>query len=598
MAVGSTHGRRARDYPPLMVAGLAMLAMLALLPSALNMPQSNPSQTLEYAPVPPEDDAEVTPPAGNFSSLGLGSSGSIGTGGRGFDLPPQVPEGRVIKTPSTKRCVGNPPRQTEDPLSPPCVATFSGDNGGATYQGVSQEEIRVLFYFEGCGSQIGSSRGSDSIPCGKYFDLAKPPESEPEHPWIQTLRPYQRYFNERFQTYGRFVHFFAYYDGGTSTAETRRADAIDNFRTVKPFAVYNQGNFGFTEEYTKVMLRRGALVFTGAQATRFLCCEAEEVFREHAGLRWGTASSTDHYARLFSDLICKQVARRPVSFSGNGDNGRARKFGMIQNDRPNHRAYGELARQVKAQVERCGVSFAHVANSGPEGACSAEAAAAEIAEFRRLQITTIIWPVGNDMAGDDGCSHYFHRAAGGVDYLPELVVAGNGSSETPLAGQLNDPEWARHMMMMTAYPRADQLAATPCIYSAKEADPDIPNRDLENFGCEMYAGIRLLFTGIQVAGPKLTPASMDKGYHAIPDKPSNDPYSEACFFEPGDYTCVKDAQLQWWDETGQTPGTAGNGCFRMIDGGARHLAGSWPDRDIASAKKPGDPCNRQGYSVN
>src|SRR5688572_14509800 len=33
----------------------------------------------------------------------------------------------------TRDCVGTPTRQTEDPMSPPCVAVmFEGDNGGAT----------------------------------------------------------------------------------------------------------------------------------------------------------------------------------------------------------------------------------------------------------------------------------------------------------------------------------------------------------------------------------------------------------------------------------------------------------------------------------
>src|SRR5205807_1613108 len=75
------------------------------------------------------------------------------------DLPPPPPAAALppaIKTPSTKGCVGKPPRQTEDPLAPPCVASFSGDNFGATYQGVSKDEISVLFYFDGFINDIGT----------------------------------------------------------------------------------------------------------------------------------------------------------------------------------------------------------------------------------------------------------------------------------------------------------------------------------------------------------------------------------------------------------------------------------------------------------
>src|SRR5207248_1022396 len=97
----------------------------------------NPGQTLEYAPVP--GNAGQTA-AGNFAGLGIGSSGTgpgAAGGGQGVEAPPL---GQLLgqgAAPSTKQCVGHPPRQTEDPLSPPCVAFFTGDNGGATYRGVN-----------------------------------------------------------------------------------------------------------------------------------------------------------------------------------------------------------------------------------------------------------------------------------------------------------------------------------------------------------------------------------------------------------------------------------------------------------------------------
>src|SRR5687767_6996608 len=114
-----------------------------MLPSALNLPQTNPSQTVEYAPVPPDD--EATPDiAGNLSSLGLGSSSSIGESLPDHPVDPGAPDVSAIgRSPTTKRCVGHPPRQTEDPLSPPCVSHFAGDNFGATYAGVTGSEIRI-----------------------------------------------------------------------------------------------------------------------------------------------------------------------------------------------------------------------------------------------------------------------------------------------------------------------------------------------------------------------------------------------------------------------------------------------------------------------
>ena len=118
-------------------SGAITLVLLAfVMPSGLRLPQTNPAQTLEYAPVPPSDDSPAQN-SGNLASLGLGTSSSeVGdkVGGLlpgGLPGPAAAPTG-VGKNPSAKRCVGSPPRQTEDPLSPPCVGYFEGDNFGAT----------------------------------------------------------------------------------------------------------------------------------------------------------------------------------------------------------------------------------------------------------------------------------------------------------------------------------------------------------------------------------------------------------------------------------------------------------------------------------
>src|SRR5581483_5682288 len=124
MALASPGGTM-RRYPPLAASVVALALAVFALPSALNLPQANPGQTLEYAPVPGSSNSGQS---GNFAGLGLGQGGQAQGGGL---APPPAPAGTGSQ-PSGKQCVGNPPRQTEDPLSPPCVAFYSGNNGGAT----------------------------------------------------------------------------------------------------------------------------------------------------------------------------------------------------------------------------------------------------------------------------------------------------------------------------------------------------------------------------------------------------------------------------------------------------------------------------------
>ena len=590
---------KVRTYPPLLVAAVAMLLLLAVLPSALNLPQTNPSQTLEYAPVPPEDET-VTPPAGNFSSLGLGSSGSLGAGDPPTDSGPaaEAVAGRALKAPSTKRCVGNPPRQTEDPLSPPCSAFYDGSNGGSTYMGVTPNEIRVLFYFDGAPGQTPSSRGQEPRAVEKYVDLAEPP-AEDEQVNARMLRLYQRYFNERYQTYGRFVHFFVYFDRSDSTtAEGRRSDAAENFARIKPFAVFNQSFIGFSEEYNRVMTRKNVLVFTGAQNSRNQCCSPQSDYLREPGLRWSVAASTEQYRRQISDVLCKQVVGRPVSYGGNaGDQGRPRTLGLIVNEVSDRPERSRLARDIESDVRSCGGTFATewVNDTFCE---SADKAAAAVADFQQKGVTTIIWPSGPDPATDECAGLHFSNAAASVGYFPEVFMAGEGGSETTFNGQVVNQEFFRHTIAITPYTRADQFGGRPCVQAAREADPSVPRIDVETYGCELYDGVRLIFTGIQVAGPKLTPKSMDTGFHAIPPGDSPDPEVGACFFQDErDYTCSKDSMLVHWDPAGKDPGASGSGCWRMIEGGKRYRAGRWPARDIAAIRRPDDPCNRQGFTV-
>ena len=575
-----------------------MLLLLAALPSALNLPQTNPSQTLEYAPVPPEDET-VTPPAGNFASLGLAGGSSLGAAADSDDLPPAVEAaGRAVKAPSTKRCVGSPPRQTEDPLSPPCSAFFDGDNGGSTYAGVTRDEVRILFYFDGAPGQTPSSRGQEPRAVSKYVDLAEPP-AEDEQVNARMLRLYQRYFNERYQTYGRFIHFFVYFDrSDITTAEARRADAAENYERVKPFAVFNQSFIGFSEEYNRVMMRKRVLVFTGAQNSRNQCCSPQSDFLQSPGLRWALAATTEQYRPQISDVICKQIVGRPVSYGGNAaDQGGPRTLGLIVNDVADRAERRRLAREIEADVRQCGGTFA--AEWVNDTFCeSADKAAAAVADFRSKGVTTIIWPSGPDPATDECAGLHFSNAAASAGYYPEVFMAGEGGSETTFNGQVVNQEFFRHTIAITPYTRADEFGSRPCVQAARDVDPTAPRIDLENYGCELYDGVRLIFTGIQVAGAKLTPKSMDVGFHAIPPGDSPDPKVGACYFaDDRDYTCAKDSMLTFWDPAGKDPGASGSGCWRMIEGGRRYRAGKWPARNITDIRRPDDPCNRQGFTV-
>ena len=582
-------GSAGRTYPPLVLAAVMMLGLLAVLPSALNIPQSTPSETLEYAPVPPEDQNQPPPATGNFSSLGLGSSSAIGAepapdgevpgGDGGID-------GRAIKSPSTKRCVGSPPRQTEDPLAPPCVGSFQGDNGGATYQGVTRHEIRVIIIVTSFNTTGNYKGANESMPPQKYYDVAEPPK-EDDHSVIRYLRAWQQYFNERYQTYDRFVHFWAYYPGNSRLGpEERRADAVDNYNKVKPFAVVWPTTSANIDVYNEVMAKKGVLTFNGLFGLR------AEIFRKYPKLSWGFMPSLEEHAASFSAFVCEKVAHHPVEISGNpGENGRPRKYGLIYTVAVNAPYAKDFVALVKPRVARCGVEFAlerthetaatFDASTGPEYATEAMAA------FQQEGITTIIWMLGFETN--------YSKAAASINYRPEWILAGDGNAEGVWNGQYQEQSvWDRHAVVFSLYTKTDFGGVSqPCRDAYLQVDPTIPRGTLDlALTCFFYDELRQLFTGIQVAGARINPNTMDKGYHAIPAIPSSAPTVPACYYNPGDYTCVKDGTLMWYDANYQDEATANTkGCWRLMAGGSRHIPGQWPKGNVTATKTETDPCN-------
>ncbi len=569
----------------------AIAVAVLLLPSALNLPQSNPTTVLEYAPVPPEDD-EPPPPAGNVSSLGLSTSGSLTR--KAPPLPPPLDEG-IGGRPLQKRCLGNPPRQTEDPGSPPCVPFFEGDNFGATYQGVDKDEIRVLVYFDQGG--VGFlGRTEDSPGNGTYVDIDKPrlPNCPPGNPaadsptdpnecdfvLIRVLKAFPKYFNDRFQTYNRRVRYIAYFTSADTAAE-RRSDAVANWEKVKPFAVIDAATFnGFNQEYQTAMTQLGSLTFSSTEAglpNRF--------FLENAPLAWGFWPDIEHWESLFSTYMCRKVVPFEVRrFNGGvgAPNGEPRKLGIFYPVDPAEPDLQTFAEILTTDLRKCSgadpVEATYtVTGFAVDSADTGTEAAEAVARFQSEDVSTIIY------VGTEG---RFSNAADAVRYYPEIVVAGQLDNDNNFFGQVQNQNVWRNAWAMTYHIRINRLEDAPGYRAYKEGDPagaSDPNDSAGVSARDSYRDHFMLFQAVQVAGPRLTPESIDKGFHAIPERASDTPYTAAFFFDEGDYSSVKDAQETWWDPGGRSRGggTPSNrpGCWRVVRGGKRFLAARWEGGD-------------------
>ena len=610
------HGRELlRRYPPLLFLVTA-LAFSLLLPSALTLPQANPAQTVEIAPVPPDD----SPPQqqSNLDQLnvagsesldgGSGASGGAGTGGDpevpGATIPGPLDPGAPPpiadipgqgKTPVTKRCVKDSEgvlRQTEDPLSPPCVANFTGDNGGATYQGISGDEIKIVVYDDGGITSTPTPRGQDTGPTDTLKDMDSP-ASTPDHFLEISMRGWQRYFNERYQLYGRRAHFFIYYGGSDRTQQGRQADAAAVYAQLKPFAAISLANFsGGADSFIRYLAQRNVLNFGSAQG------RAGSFFQEYPARIWGYPPSLEQQAENWVTAVCTKFQPYPSGFAGTSDgealNGKPRKFGLLTTSDPNYPSLAQFRTVVKLRLKAvCGLEPAvektyPVNNFAADGGTSPQTAINNMAAFKQAGVTTILWPGGSEPQHSN--------AAESLGYLPEWILAGDGSSDaTSYAVRQNKAAWA-HAVVVTFQVKvlADNTQQV-CYQAFREADTTAQDQDAQS-ACGVYNDLRQLITGIQVAGPKLGPSSIDRGFHAIPQIASKDPRLPACFYDPGDYTCVKDGVIEWFNPNGAA-GDQFSGCWMMVQGGKRSITGKWSvGRYEADINPSTDFCNT--YSIN
>src|SRR5687767_737413 len=116
------------------VVTVALAVLIGTL--ALTSRQTPPPTIAEFAPQAVEQIGDATgDPAG---TRGQSSDGTAEDHAAIGDASLET-----VDVARVRQCVGDPPRQIEDPQSPPCVPYWSGDNGGATWRGVTRDEIRV-----------------------------------------------------------------------------------------------------------------------------------------------------------------------------------------------------------------------------------------------------------------------------------------------------------------------------------------------------------------------------------------------------------------------------------------------------------------------
>ncbi len=536
-----------RRYPAIgfiFVAG----ALALILPSALLVPIADPTTLAEYAPVPGSARGES-----DLSNLEGGSSGDLGFGSGARQGGDQLTESTLGRPGQRrgrlKKCVGNPPRQSEDPLSPPCVAFFQGDNGGATYKGVTADEIKVVLF---------NNWLSDALT-GYNGDLNDPIQSS-DPSAVRTAKAYVRYFNERFQTYGRSVHVVALASTGGSEAR-RRADAATTLE-MKPFLVS-----GFTQH-------NAASAYAGGIASGKIVIMVGIVnnlkwdssfLRANAPYVYSLSPDIESDAHSTAGAICRMFAGRKAERAGDPLlRDRIRKFGITFD-----LEYGRLLMEaLKAEAAaQCNLTFTVKwieQGETTEGPTTTQA----MASFRQENVTTVIPLTAADP------TLLATNVATSSGYFPEWLVDGSYQYDASSTARLfNSAQW-RNAFGVTWRWRSP--GPTKDFWYAAYKEVDTVGEPNFSYGYWLYYSMLQLFTVIQGAGPRPNPDSVQRALRTF-SYSSTSPFIPSGGYGLGGYSFVNDAMVEWWDPAGTPPeGQPGSGCYRLPGEGNRYKAAQWP----------------------
>ncbi len=539
---------------PLTFASVAALLLILIAASAIVFIPPSPPSVAEFAPQAQEP-LDVPDAPGSAASSGGASECGPGATCEGPNTVAAPPRPRqVIEKARVRRCVGSPPRQTEDPQSPPCVGYWQGDNSGATSKGVTRDEIRVA---------IGRP---SSLSNNEVLTLVE-------------------FFNRRYEFYGRKIKPFLLQRarfGTEGDPVVQRANAVkvdEEFRAFATVGGVVETAYGDNTVFMDELARR-----------KVIAVDPDPPYRMSADLRaarpylWTYAPTLDIAEANAGEFICKSLAGR---LAEHAEDPRlqisTRHFGIAV---AQHKAGTPSDAALTSALERCGARFSRYSVDGDDPVGSTGSGSdfnnLAVARMQADGITTVIC-ICTQLLFANGLIVSANNQAYGPEWLVS-GVAGQGSEDMTHS----DRRQYSHMFGVTSQNKHLPPSNEPFSWAIREVDPSVRSWTHLNYARahfrNVYDGLLVLASGIQTAGPNLTPASFEQGLTrtGFPNPAAGaTPYWQAEVGFGGKYSMVNDFTLVWHTyshdpPTGYADSPADLGWWCFVDRGARHNLGSWP----------------------
>ncbi len=436
--------------------------------------------------------------------------------------------------------------------APPCVYPVS-DNGGATYQGVTKDTIKVVVY------DPQSDPAVDAL-------LRSVGAADTREQLIETYRGRLNLFNTYYETYGRRVVLeIVEASGPTDDDAAARADAIKVATQMKPFAV-----FGGPSPFVDELARRQIICITQSQ-------RPNTYFTDRAPFVWGTQMSSSQVFFHLAEYIGKRLRGNAIHAGDEAYRSQPRKFGIVFSDTA-EQVYRPGIEYLERELKKYGVTLADKVAYEPDINTAQEQARTIVARLKDKGITSILF------SGDGLAPIFFTQEATSQSWFPEWVLSGGSLVDTNFLGRTYDQrQWSHAFGISQLWIRPPKPVVEPYyqyVWHHGRPPPAVTTYEI------LYQEPLVLFTGIHMAGANLNPNTFRDGLFSYPPSGVGTitqlqrSFGNHGIWPQPDYTGFDSVAEVWWDPKARgaaEQGTVADGMFRFVDGGKRYTPGQWPN---------------------
>jgi hypothetical protein len=556
-----------RRYAPALIIASVLLLLVAIAPSrGAVKPGAGGFAPFDPSAGPSGRASAVTPGSGSATQIPGGSApGAVasqvpsapqtggphrgGTGQGGGGTTPGLAAG------DTSHCRnGRQFALAGFAAAPPCQPRFGGgDNGGATYAGVTRTQITILYYRVKDNPAVTAALGNTGVV---------PSTAQLE----DYLAAEERFINSHYELWGRKVKLLQYQSpscaGSPPSDDCFRQDARAVISMFHPFAVVfpqNGTTAGFQDELSKAgVINYGGLGLPSSFNT------------SRRPFRYDFTMDGDTQAVLAGEFYCKQLANQSARFAGDATlRTKARKAEILVPDSEGTVATAQHLQSIINACDRGGGATIKTYSQDTSQAASQSTTLAS--QAKQSGITTLLYFT------DPIMPIFFTPQLTAQNYFPENVTVGSNFTDfDAIAGLYNQRQWANAFGLGNL--SESQPVTKQDAYAAYVAGGGKQKLYLSADGAQGFLSV--LAAGLQQAGARLDPGTFERGELTLPAY-GGDRLHSLVQFGGGDYTAQSDVRMTYWSTTTTSPSTGNQGSYLPLDGGRRHGVGTFSSRPLA-----------------